>query len=557
MEPKNPVNIWPLHPEKYIKEHGLIEVTSYLTWEPSSSNLHPDGLFSEGIFGQLGSPERLSTMGFISLNTPILSPLAYKNVNDLKGLYVRIMSGQQYAIFDEKLKDFLPCDKTEVGCDTGYTFFLSRFNDLKFAHNKSELRSQKILTIEKMKEMDAAIVRQVLVLPAGIRDIKQTGDRFEVEEINKVYTSILSLASEVKQSTSNPLLDKVYDGVRYNIQLKVYELFLTHKNFFDGKTGYGQRRYARRGLAWGTRNVITAANMSAESVDDQTFLKQNETLVPVFQAAKAFQPAVISQLRELFYSQIFSMGVTRVAGIDTKTFNIEYIDVTDTEVTKALSSAGLEELIVMFQNVHMREKPVIIRDVNNKFYYLFLVYDNNNEIYVLRNVNDFSTFMKENKNHEVDTSKIRPLTYVEMMYFATYKAVLGRHVTVTRYPAIEIGSIYPSKVKIGTTVPSKKVKFTSQYQEDYSIELPHYPIVGNSYIDSVVIHTSQNKGLDADYDGDTISINSVLSVEANEEQTKYLHSIESIISPSGKFLKSAYTSLTNLTLTNLTRDPLT
>jgi hypothetical protein len=560
MKPTQPFNIWPLNIDDLIRREGLLEVKSHLIWEPSTTNLHPDGLFSEGIFGQVGSPERIYRMGFISLNTKIMVPNVYKNVIDLKPIYSDIMEGKAYATFNKKTGEFDPCPKDQPGCDTGYSFFLSHFDELKFTPTNSHTRSMKIAAVEKSKTMNAAIAERIPVLPAGIRDLKMEGDRVATEEINKVYSAILSLASEVYHKFNDPILDKIYDGVKYNIQLKVYELFATHKEFLSGKTGFAQRKYARRALACGTRGVISGADMKGKNIEDPSYQKHDETIGPLFQLAKAFQPLVVHQLRELFYSQIFTQVSNRVIGIDTKTYETTYIEVSNAEVTRALSAEGMEDIISMFRNVHMRERPVIIRDIKDKFYYLFLVYDREsgkdsaqNEIYLLRNMNDFVTFMKDNHGHEVDKSKIRPLTYTEMLYLATYRATVDKYCTFTRYPAIELGSIYPTKIKVGSTIPNRQVMFKSQY-DDKAILLPAYPILGKMYLDSVVVHPSQVVGLGADYDGDTGSLNSVMSAEAIEECRTYLKSLKSFISPDGKFIKSAETALTELTFFNLTRD---
>ena len=83
------------------------------------------------------------------------------------------------------------------------------------------------------------------------------------------------------------------------------------------------------------------------------------------------------------------------------------------------------------------------------------------------------------------------------MYIAVFTATDKKYCTITRYPAIEIGSIFPAKVKIGSTVPNREVLF---HRPDSTITFPHYPILGNSYLDSTVFHPSQAAGLTADYD---------------------------------------------------------
>ena len=104
MIPQEPFNFWTMNPDEFIQRNGLKEVTSQLNYEPSSTNFHPEGLFSEEIFGQLGSSSRIATLGYINLHTPILTPVVYKNVIDLKPIYNNIMQGKASAKWNEETK---------------------------------------------------------------------------------------------------------------------------------------------------------------------------------------------------------------------------------------------------------------------------------------------------------------------------------------------------------------------------------------------------------------------------------------------------------------------
>ena len=170
-----------------------------------------------------------------------------------------------------------------------------------------------------------------------------------------------------------------------------------------------------------------------------------------------------------------------------------------------MSTKTSEDLISLFQNVHMRNKSVIIKDAENKPYYISLVYDLGDEIYSFTNIDNFKELLLKNEPEKAktfDMKKVRPITYVEMIYIATYQATLGKHGTITRYPAIEIGSIYPTKVKVATTVPSRTITFKSQYIPEQEVIMPMYPIIDkSSYLDSCILHPSRTPGLGADYDG--------------------------------------------------------
>ena len=415
MKTQLPVNIKPLNPDLEIMKNGLLEVKTPLIWEPSSTNFHLDGLFSEGIFGQIGTPERFSRLGFINLYTQVITPKAFRDILALKSAYEEILTGRTFAKFDNKLKDFVICDKNTTGSDTGYNFFVTHLNDIVFPFTKSESRKYSIETIYKYKKHNCLLIDKALVLPAGLRDIKQNDDKVEIEEINKLYISILALSNELRTVVNSPSLIRLYDGVRYQLQTKIYDLYLNHKTFFEGKSGFAQKRFARRGLAYGARNVISGATLQGSHPDDPQFMKHNEISVGLFQCLKMYQPLIINQIRSLFYGQIFSPGVLRVTGINPRNKMIEYVDVNNKEIDRMLSSESLESLINTFKNTHMRTNPVSFFSESGDTYWLFLVYDTGDKIYILRNIDDFTTFMK-NKNIDVDKSKIRPLTYLEMFY---------------------------------------------------------------------------------------------------------------------------------------------
>ena len=189
-----------------------------------------------------------------------------------------------------------------------------------------------------------------------------------------------------------------------------------------------------------------------------------------------------------------------------------------------------------------------------KNYYLYLVYDNGEYIYYLRDVEAFRKQYQENIGL-FNASKLRPMTYAELIYVATYFATRDKYAYVTRYPAIEIGSTVPCKVHLGTTSPSRKVKLTETGfgETDYRT-LPEYPVLGASFVDSTILHPSILKGLGADFDGDTVSVNGVISVEANEEIRKHLSSKERFIHANGSLFPKR-TDLIDLTIFNLSRDP--
>ncbi|MDE5758333.1 MAG: hypothetical protein K2H85_06935, partial [Allobaculum sp.] len=339
MKLSSPVNVWPENIDDEIRKHFLKEVTSPMMYESSTRTFHPDGLYSELIFGQIGSPARIGTLAYIDLHCTVLEPLVYLNVVKLASWYQDIMESRTWAVWDDKIKDFTPSDKDEPDANTGFAFFLDHVKDIHFEFNSSRSRANRIKSVQKYFESGCAFKTKCLVAPAGWRDVKiNDNGRDEVDEVNKLYTSLLIMSREVKADIVTPELIPFFNSAKYHIQLKVVEIFEYWKNFWEGKGGYGQSRYNKRMLALGTRNVIASATLQADSPKDPRYIKHNDTQTPIFVAAKLQEPVVVHALNRLFFSSIYTLGSIQIPAIDPKTLEIVYIEVPAADVTYALNT---------------------------------------------------------------------------------------------------------------------------------------------------------------------------------------------------------------------------
>ena len=544
-----PVNISLMNVDAFIDQHQCKQVTSLFIRESSSDEFHHDGLFSEDIFGQIGSSERLITFGYIDLRTTIIQPLIYGYLIRIKGLYGEIMASKTYAVFDKKEMDFKVAGADEPGAGTGYKFFIDRFNDIKLKKTESASQNDKVAVIEKYRK--SCLIDKFLVLPAGLRDMKVDEGKPASDSINKLYSSLMNYCQAMPMNTQAANSD-VFDSVRFSIQKKANEIYEFLFDMMEGKFGYFQRKYSSRNLALGTRNVITPADMSGSSPDDPAYLKCDEVKVPVFQAAKMFQPLVVHWIKYQT-TKIISQFADQVTLINPDTFKLEYQSITEDEKNLFTTSEGIEKLISLFRDKEFRFNPVYVKTENDKKFYMSLIYDDGDEVYSLRDVEAFRQSYSGTKMF--NPAKLRPMTYAELIYMSVYLATVDKFAYVTRYPAIEIGSTVPCKVHIGTTSPSRKVKLiNTAFEETINITLPEYPVIGASFVDSTILHPSILKGLNADFDGDTVSVNGIISVEANEEVRKHLLSKERFIHANGELFASK-TDLANLTIFNLSRDP--
>jgi len=548
MVKRDPFNIFLLDADKVIKDEMLQEVTCEFIRESSSNKFHPEGLFSEQIFGDIATEKRLHRCGYINLHCRVLHPVIYQNLYALKRFYTEIMAGTTYAVWDGDQGDFVRASEMEAGADTGYCFFLKYFDKINFQKNLSLKRSDKIDVIEKYKKI--RVMDKIIVVPAGLRDLKEEGSRVEKDSINALYASLLRNAKSMTHGAdTNPL----FDSVHYTIQKRVNEIYDYIAGIVQGKGGFFQGRYSHRSIARGTRNVITASDMDAASPESPQYHKITETKVPLFQASKAAADYMVYWLKTLFYDQVINASSENIAIISSKTYNLEYVSLDTKTKDMLMTSEGVEKTIDRFRDPFNRFKPVQV-NVDGKIYYLFMVYDRGDKINVFRNLNEFKIQL-EQAGIQYDESKVRPLTLAEMLYVAAYAAYRGVHGTVTRYPVTDEQSIYVSEVHLMTTIPARVVRWLQGPTEDPTdLILPEFPIEGSKFIDALMLHPTRLKSLNADFDGDTCSWIPVFSKEANEEIAKYIKTPGNYILPSGDPLAAMCDDLIGLNMLAMTRD---
>ena len=630
---KAPFNVKILDPEEYIPRKNCLPVSSFSMYEPSSTRFHPDGLFSEVIFGQIGSSSRLIKRGYLDLHTKIITPHLFKQIVSMKKtLYTGIMNGTTYAYFDKQLKDFVKVEQDDPRADTGYSFFVNHIAKVKFQSTDSVTRENKIQLIDKYN--DKLLIDKYLVLPAGLRDVKIKAGRPSSEAINKLYYGVLSLTNAIPDGYGE---DPMYDPIRYQLQMKVVEVYDYILNIVNGKHGFGQGKYGARDVVYSNRNVITAAVMNtADNPDSGRVFSIEDLELPLFQAMKGATPLVIHWLGVLFFNQRFSTGTNQIYLINPETLSAEFCTVTDADMKKFSTAEGLEKIINDFRNQENQFKPVTMNVINEKGkevpYYFGLIYDTGDTINVVSNVEDFkiahsqqhrykdehpylqyfeqhtniptseyitlgsvacySYGMKivpedldivvspehlpkleqlgdvkrdtdgdliiqldtlelhvKNASHGiankqkfdklkesctkinthtfftaerllkryaeinrtkdkykikflssivVDMTKLRPMTYVEMCYMATYRALYGRHVTATRYPVLEIHSLMVYKIHLMSTSVSREV---TQSVNGRSIVYPEYPKLDSPVRASMSVHPSTLELYGGDHDG--------------------------------------------------------
>lgn len=505
-----------------------------------SSNFHESGLFSTEIFGRVGDDARDNTFAYIPLKTSILHPVVYQRLERLKRLYIGILSGKEYAVWDDVKKDFFRSD--ELDGETGYQFFMEHWNDLVFTKGDSEIRKQRVALLDMFR--GESVLSNVLVMPAGLRDaeIDNLG-RTREDEINSHYQRLIGISNTIAKSTKAD--SEVLNTPRYALQQAFNLVYETIENMLSGKKGFLQDKWGARKIFDGTRNVISSMDISAPDLNSDNYPGPDDTVMGLWQVSRGALPVTIARLRQNILSNIFGDAEGSVRLVDTKTLEPEFVQISPQTYDRWTTTEGLEKVIGMQSMVGIRAKPVLVEGR-----YLTLVYKPKDRL-VFKLFNDINELPKGAEKKDV-----HPITYEELIYLCNYQGWNDLRVVTTRYPVTGEGSTYPSRVFVRTTVKTEaRVELGMDWEEmDAEDNTAHvYPVFDpESYIDSSMVHPYRLSGLSGDYDGDMVSNNILYTQEAIEETDNYLNSPGAHIDPAGGLRASAAIDTTNLVMYNMT-----
>lgn len=521
---------------------NLVPVTALDVYENNSDNFHESGLFSVSIFGRVGDPIRDKRFSYIHTKIKVMHPLIFRNVIKLKQFYGDIIKGTAYAVFDRNINDFVPADALDG--DTGYNFFLSHWDDLVFEKNNSKQRNARIDFLEKYRKV--ALTENILVLPAGLRDIEvDTDGRDKEGEINEFYRRILSISNTISNTTN--VNTRVTDSARIGIQNAFNAIYTYIMGLMRGKGGFILRKWAARKVFNATRTVISAMIPTTNILSDEDYPGWNHITIGIAQFLKAALPVGVHKLlnNDLVIDS-FPGGDNNAFLINKQTLIRENVKVSTKEADKWTTQAGAEGLFQTFMEHTFRPKVIEIAD-----HYIGLIYRGPNKTFkLLSDINDLEKYPWMDKKY------IHPITYVELFYLMGYLEWNKYPIVSSRYPISGAGSCITGWCFVRTTVESEK-RFEcdddgNPIKENAAFS---FPILKNAiFIDSESISPSRLAGLGADFDGDMMGGIVIYSDESIEENKKYLNSASAYLDPGRGLINSPYTEPVERVIYNMTGD---
>lgn len=541
-----PIYLWILHAEDrdltHIPEITRLDITEGMTTHP-----HPEGLFSTEIFGEIGSKERSLNYGKIDLKVRVIHPKVYKDLMSLKSIYKGILQGTVKAVFDPKVGDFFSVpDDSEVG-DTGYSFFMRHLDQLKFQPSKSTERQEKINMIERWRHR--LTMKNLIVLPAGMRDIEIKDGRVSKSEDNDLYIRALSLASVIVKSTDMEAPE--YDVNRRSIQNVVNDIYEYYTGIFGGKRGQQADKFMSRRVMDGSRNVITAMDASGVSLDSPNVPGFDSTVLGLYQTTRTLAPKVCHWLMQGPLRKLDTYGESLVELVDPKTLERKMVDVPPDVIDSFVSSEGLMEIIHKQESIDARHRPFMVHG-----HYLALVYQDVDTFKVFDSIDDLPEALAAKVKDPKDVARVDPITLEELLYYAGFRHFGNHHLFSTRYPGTDDNSTYPTRYYVRTTttaVPLRERDYDWNVTDNDDDIAPEWPLKGvHTYHDSHAPHSGRLGHSQADFDGDTKSGTGLMSENANEELKEYLGTRQGWITPDGQMRCTIAYDTSNLIFKNLT-----
>lgn len=519
------------------KLQGLKPVRVLDIYDGAGTNFHEDGLWSVSIFGRVGDERRNNRFSYIDMRVPVFHPVIFRALLSLKRLYGGIMSGQEYAVWNEEVKDFER--STAIEGKTGYHFFLSKWKQLEFEESSSIQRDFNIRLLKKFQAV--ALTDKMIVMPAGLRDAERDGTRTTVDEINNFYQQAISVSNTISDAAvkHNP---EIINTARYRLQTNFNQLYDYIENMIQGKKKLLLGKWASRRIMNGTRNVITAMNTSVPYLGAPGGVNFNSTELGLYQMLKAALPLSIYHLRNGYLRRVFPEVGQPAMLVNKKTLKAEAVPLRAQYYDRWMTNEGLERVITAFGEEDMRHR---VMEIEGR--YLGLVYKGPDGTFKI--IQDIDEIPEGRSKKDVT-----PLTFAELLYAATYRKINGLPTFVTRYPVTGIGSIYPSESVVRTTVTAEPRRELGDNWEplDESFIAYQFPIRNEPFVNSLIPHTSKLKGLGADFDGDTSSANVTYSDEAIAEVKGFLKTRRAYVGTNGKFISSTNIDTVALVLFNMT-----
>lgn len=459
-----------------IKVNDLKEVTSQRI-ERSPGVFHPEGLFSEEIFGQT-EDERTYRYAYIKLPIHVFNPNVAKTIIMRSGgIIKKMLYGEvRCNIVDGELV------ASPDGKYTGLRDLYKIWDDIDIAKTLKS-RSQDNIDILTKTPKRLLFNDKVLVLPPQLRPTGVRNGRKVKNELNTLYMRILGLKGVTTQTTNSVA------QIDSKFQDAVVDIYTTIQSIVSGKNGFFQKNLMAKNTVWTVRNVISAPRYNDEHPQIGIF----RTGYPLHSCCSMFEPLIRFQMKQLLsYNYLESIHVNKG-------------EIKSSDIANIYDDRMISDLIHIYEkNPGSRFRQITMDPEGQK------------------------PIMIQYMDLKLNSVITRPFTLTDVVYLAAKAAIVDadRLVYMVRYPIGDHLGAFFTRVHILSTNVTTEIEFNGEKYLTYpsiNINMNHEQI-SRYFADTVTPSNSRLAPIGGDYDGDTVKSTGIFTDEANEKARKLMKS---------------------------------
>lgn len=531
-----------LNVDEAIKKYDWkeVKVASYFT--PNTSENHPEGLVSNEIFGQPGTIERRTKWGYIDLGDYFMSPHVFyvfsrlkKNIaSDMKqglGNYYIDKNGEITKLDKDKT---IPKDAKTQKVGTGFDWMRRNWKLIswRITRDMSKAAKDRRALLQSLSA-EEAFINKFPVMPAFYRDVdfknqkrNKINSQFYAKMIN--YSKIIKSTDQFFLDQNDPDIPKA-SITHIKMQDLIQEIYTFFMQKCSGANGFINDFVVGKATDYGARLVISCPDINNEHWDDCE-CDFTHSSVPMSIAINIFAPYMIFGMTNWITNYIsgrkFIPYFNRTTNkIEQKELDPTFIDEFDVQKLRKMLNRYKKSKFYRIQKLTFKAKDGSRIPVN-------YFYDKTaTEIKDLKFDMDFVG--------DIGTNNIKELTYCEWFTIISNDVLQGKHIFNTRYPVIHYNGTYPSLMNI---IPANK--YETLYVNGQKIK--RYPIIGENlsredaehlFTDTMRMFSVYPSALGADFDGDQISTQSVLTEEANQECDRHIDEVSNVVGLDGTLIR--------------------
>lgn len=494
------------------------------------------GLFSKVIFGDTPK-ERMRNHACIDLKRKYFHPYIFEVIVKMNRNINIVASGQGAWYINPmgELEQITDVNDSRYNEDnTGLVWLIDNFHKIKFKDTGSDKRKAQLQLINSLSDEEIFITKWI-VIPVFYRDYDNSSGVGSIPEINRDYCSIIMNT----RSYDDEILSFRKHDTLYKVQKTLVKIRQDGQRLIEKKKGAFQKTVLGKANTFGARGVISVPSLTGCDVPNDCIVDILHSGIPIAKCLEAGKPFIMKWVTE-FFEEMFRNKRTIPAYkvIDGKS-TLEYVDIIDQ--TERFTVKYIEDKMEMFHKTYGYERFETVK-VKCKD-------GSESEIYF-----PGKYYTTKPDDPRANTIGMRPLTWTDVFYLAAENTLTDKHCYITRYPLEDYFGIFPSKVAVLSTINTIPVIVNGKLY-------PHYPMidltlrpdqVATQFIDTITISNLYLDAIGGDYDGDTVSIKILFTIEANQEAAEALNDIKHYVSIQGNLVR-VLSNETYLSFYNMTR----